>query len=152
MQILRGKIDRKFEQGQHHVDMTLSARNVKRRVSIWNQYYQLLKPIADVGHIRLPEIPNYATNNGHLFYFTTKSLESRDELLKYLNSNGINAIFHYLELHNSPFYKDKNENIELPNCNFFASTLIRLPLYFELTDDEIKIITKRIFEFYECES
>jgi len=122
-----------------------------RRISIWNRYYKGLQHLAEAGHIRLPKLPGYATNNGHLFYLTTSDKNSRDKLLKFLNSKGINAIFHYIELHNSPYYRSYNEPIQLPNSEFFAKTLIRLPMYYELADSEIESIVNKISEFYNSE-
>lgn len=111
----------------------------KRKV-IWQKYYQALKPLADQGFFTLPEITNYATNNAHMFYLVCNSLEARTELISSLKKNDILAVFHYLSLHSSPFYSDKHDGRPLVNCDHFADCLLRLPLYYELKDEEIELI------------
>jgi len=120
-----------------------------KRIKIWKRYFNGLKILEDK-NVQLPFIPEYATLNGHLFYLICNNLEERTALIKHLNDNGIMAIFHYLGLHNSPFYKGKHdENIKLPNCEKFANCLIRLPLYFELKEAEQNFIIDKILEFYK---
>lgn len=75
----------------------------KKRESLWNRYYKGLKPLQESGKIRLPIVPGYATVNGHLFYIQCESKTVRDQLLAFLNSKKIHAVFHYLPLHSSPF-------------------------------------------------
>ena len=112
----------------------------KRKV-IWNTYYNLLKPIAKEGVIQLPFIPEYATNNAHMFYLTCKSTEERINLIKHLKNVDIHAVFHYLSLHESPFYQKKYNGKELINSDRYSETLLRLPFYFELNNEnQLKVI------------
>ena len=76
----------------------------KKRVSIWSQFQSGLTEWAKASEIQLPVIPDYATNNGHMFYMVCKSLAQRDDIIKKLKENDILAVFHYLSLHNSDFY------------------------------------------------
>lgn len=108
-----------------------------RRKQLWNKYYELLKPLADNGMFNLPDIPDYATNNAHMFYLVCNNLEERTALIKRLKENGILAVFHYLSLHSSEFYKDKHDGRDLPNCDRYADCLVRLPLFYELKEEEI---------------
>jgi len=117
-----------------------------KRKQIWNTYYKGLKPLADKGFFRLPEIPEYATNNAHMFYLVCNSLEDRTKLIAHLKENGILAVFHYLSLHSSDFYKDKHDGRELPNCDRFADCLIRLPLFYELKEKELDILINYIYK------
>lgn len=119
-----------------------------RRIEIWEQYFELLKE-GDNNWYSLPNIPEYATNNGHLFYIVCKSGKTRDELVKYLKERKIQAVFHYLSLHKSQFYIDKHDGRELPNSDRFTDCLLRLPLYYELSDAQIKYICKEIKNFFE---
>jgi len=120
----------------------------QKRKKIWKRYFEALK-VLEEKNVQLPVIPDYATLNGHLFYLVCNDLNERTALIKHLNKHGIMAIFHYLGLHNSPYYTSKNKQIvELPNCEKFSNRLIRLPLYFELKEDEQKYIIDKIFEFY----
>ena len=89
--------------------------------------------------IRLPD-PEYATNNAHMFYFVCRNLEERTKLLAYLKENDILAVFHYLSLHLSKYYKDNSSHIPtLPNCDRFADCLVRLPMYYELKERKLKL-------------
>ena len=72
-----------------------------KRKYIWETYQKRLKPLADKGCFTLPDIPDYATNNAHMFYLVLPSLEARTALIKYLKENGVGAVFHYLSLHSS---------------------------------------------------
>lgn len=138
-----------------------------RRKAIWEQYYAGLKPIADKELITLPDIPAYATNNAHMFYIVCRSLEERSAFIAHMKQNGIQAVFHYLSLHRSGFYlthpdsrPDNCQEIErvgdeeqvvglhLPNCDHFADCLVRLPLFYELTDEEVKRILDSCHNFF----
>ena len=116
-----------------------------KRINLWNKYYENLKNISDIS---LPKINSYATNNGHMFYFICKTETVRNSLIKHLKTKNIIATFHYQCLHKSPYYKLKNEIIELANCENFEKTLIRLPLYYELTFEQINYITNEIKNYF----
>jgi dTDP-4-amino-4,6-dideoxygalactose transaminase len=119
-----------------------------RRKEIWQQYYQGLGELQNDGFIKLPVLPDYATNNAYMFYFLCENTLTRDNLLSFLNGNGIHAVFHYLPLHSSEFYSDKYKGKELNNCNFYSSSIIRLPLYSELSDMQISLIIDTIYKYY----
>lgn len=120
-----------------------------KRKYIWNRYYNGLNSLMKNSFIKLPFINEYSTNNSHMFYLLTNSLEERAELISYLKNNGIYAVFHYLSLHKSPFYKDKYQGPELTNSNLYSDCLLRLPLFYELTEIEIDFIINKIILFYE---
>ena len=121
-----------------------------RRKAIWNIYYEGLKVLVAKGCFTMPDIPEYATNNGHMFYIVCRSLDERSQLISYLKDNGIIAPFHYLSLHQSDYYKSVEKNIpQLPNCDLFANRLVRLPMYFELQDNEVLLVIEKIKDFYE---
>ena len=111
-----------------------------KRKLLWNKYYELLKPLADKGCFRLPDIPEYATNNAHMFYLVCNSLEERTALIQKLKENDILAVFHYLSLHSSPYYHDKHDGRQLPNCDHYADCLVRLPMYYDLTESDVERI------------
>jgi dTDP-4-amino-4,6-dideoxygalactose transaminase len=85
----------------------------------------------------MPIVPDFATNNGHMFYLVCKDSEQRRDLIKKLKAKDIHAVFHYLSLHISPFYKDKHDGGELVNSDKNSDNLIRLPLYFELPINDV---------------
>ena len=117
-----------------------------KRKHIWNRYFEGLN--GKIGNeVKLPYIPEYATNNAHMFYLLCPSLEYRTALMKFLKENDVQTTFHYLPLHSSKYYEDKHDGRELPNCDRYGDTLVRLPLFYELSDMEIDKIVKLIIEF-----
>ena len=117
-----------------------------KRKHIWNRYFEGLN--SKIGNeVKLPYIPEYATNNAHMFYLLCPCLEYRTALMKFLKENDVQTTFHYLPLHSSKYYEDKHDGRELPNCDRYGDTLVRLPLFYELTDWEIDKIVKLIIEF-----
>ncbi len=111
-----------------------------KRLELWNSYYRLLKPIENKGLLLLPEIPDYATNNAHIFYVLCNSLEERTHVSSVLNKQNINAVFHYQSLHKSPYYSSQNSARQLPNADRYSNTLLRLPMYFELTLEDVHYV------------
>ena len=109
-----------------------------KRIKVWNWYNENLNSWLPGFHLVRPEIPEYASNNAHMFYAICDSLEDRTRLIRVLRERGIHAVFHYLALHRSPFYVEKegNENVrELKHCDRYANTLVRFPLYCDLDVD-----------------
>jgi dTDP-4-amino-4,6-dideoxygalactose transaminase len=115
-----------------------------RRKEIWNTYYNLLQSWASKNEIALPWLPEYATNNAHMFYLVCKDLNQRTALIEQLKTNNIMAVFHYISLHTSPFYNGKHDCRELANTDRFSDCLVRLPLFYEL--DEKKVIENLILD------
>ncbi len=119
-----------------------------RRKQIWNKYDQALKPLEELGKLRLPHLPDFATNNAHMYYIICNSLAERTGLIGHLKKNDIMAVFHYLSLHQSVFYKDKHDGRELLLTDRYTDRLLRLPLFFELADTEQDKIIKAIAGFF----
>lgn len=121
-----------------------------RRKAIWEQYNKGLKHLEEKGFVHLPVLPEYSTNNAHMFYLVCRSLEERTMLIKYLKDNGVLSVFHYLSLHLSGYYKVNYTEIpNLPFCDRFADCLLRLPMFYELKAEEIKTIVDLIDRFYK---
>jgi dTDP-4-amino-4,6-dideoxygalactose transaminase len=118
-----------------------------KRKKIWDRYYDGLKYLDKNTGIELPVIPSFAMQNGHLFYLVCKNLNQRTSLIKYLKSMGIEAVFHYLSLHKSEFYKNKHDKRELKNCDRYADCLVRLPFYYEMNDNDLNKIITTIHKF-----
>lgn len=121
----------------------------KKRILLWNQYEQNLLPLQEKGYFKLPLIPDYATNNAHMFFMVCNTAKDRDGLITYLKSKGVMAVFHYQSLHQSPYYRYKHNGSNLPWCAHYSECLLRLPMYYELREEEISFIVKLITEFYE---
>ena len=118
-----------------------------KRKQLWQTYYDHLKPLADKGLFQLPDLPDYASNNAHMFYLLLPDLDKRTALIKHLKENGIMAVFHYLSLHSSAYYADKHDGRQLPNCDRYADTLVRLPMYYDLSIEEVEHICALIKAF-----
>ena len=125
----------------------LDAIQAKRK-ALWNRYYQHLKPLADKGCFTMPDIPEYATNNAHMFYLVLPDLDQRTALIKYLKENGVGAVFHYLSLHSSEYYHAKHDGRSLPQCDRYADCLVRLPLFFDLTIEQVDSICDLLKTYY----
>lgn len=117
-----------------------------KRKYIWESYDKAFRGNLKAG-IKVPYIPEYATNNGHMYYLLCPSLQVRTDLMNYLKENGVQTTFHYLPLHSSKYYEQKHDGRSLPNCDRFGDTLVRLPLFYELTDEEINKIISLILNY-----
>ncbi len=120
-----------------------------KRKEIFNMYYEMLKPLQESGYLKLPVIPEYASHNGHLFYIVTDEISQRNKLIKHLNKREIQAVFHYLPLHLSPYYKDKYNGQPLKEAVRYADCLLRLPFFYDLSEQEIETVVKAISAFYK---
>lgn len=120
----------------------------QRRKQIWTYYNTNLQHLQQQGFVKLPVIPDYATNNAHMFYMVTRNANERAGLIDALKQQGILAIFHYLSLHNSPYYTQSKPAPHLPNAEMFTDCLVRLPLYYELTEPQQQLIVSIINNYY----
>ena len=119
------------------------------RLARWSQYYELLTPLAKTGKIELPYVPDGCVHNAHMFYFKTKDLEERSRLIDFLKKNDILAVFHYVPLHSAPagikfgrFHgEDKYTTKE-------SERLLRLPMFYQLTEEQTEYIAGKVKEFY----
>ena len=120
----------------------------EKRKAIWSQYNNGLASLKNLG-IGLPNIPKYATNNAHMFYLICRNDNERNQLIEHLKQNNINAVFHYICLHDSPYYIDKHDGREMPNAKIYENCLVRLPLWVNMTDKEVNCVVQKVLEFYE---
>ncbi len=120
-----------------------------RRRQIWQQYYTGLQSFAEKGFFKLPQIPDFATNNAHMFYVVCRNINERTGLIKHLSEKGYKAVFHYLSLHKSDFYLPKHDGRELTWCDFYSDTLVRLPFFYELSQQSISEIIDEIKEYFK---
>ena len=120
-----------------------------KRKKLWNTYYECLQPLAAKGLFSLPDIPDYASNNAHMFYLVLPSLEARTAFIAYLKEHGVGAVFHYLSLHSSAYYTDKHDGRALSECDRYADCLVRLPLFYDLKIEEVQHICDLISTYYQ---
>lgn len=122
----------------------------EKRMKVFNFYNEQLKPLADKGLIEQPFIPDYATHNAHMYYLKVKDLETRSRLIPYMRERDVQCVFHYIPLHSSPagqqfgrFHgEDKYTTKE-------SERLVRLPMHFGLTDEDIRHVTESLLSFFE---
>jgi dTDP-4-amino-4,6-dideoxygalactose transaminase len=162
-QFFRGEIDKYgwVDIGSSYLASDLTAAYLKaqldkidiiqsRRLSIWNRYSNNLADLTKTHPDLLPKIPEYATNNAHMYYLKCNNLSERIKLIKFLNSKGIKSVFHYLSLHKSKFYFEKHDGRELPESDMWTDCLLRLPMFVELTDSEVDYCCEAIQKFYNA--
>ncbi|MBF9236750.1 dTDP-4-amino-4,6-dideoxygalactose transaminase [Hymenobacter sp. BT683] len=120
----------------------------RQRKAIWERYYTELAPLRIQG-VGLPVVPDYATNNGHLFYLVCRNRAERNKLIASLRQRGILAVFHYLSLHQSPYYTGRHDGRELPWADHYAECLVRLPLFYELSAADQQRVIEAVLCFYQ---
>lgn len=120
-----------------------------KRVLLHNRYYKNLLELQSKEFLKLPIIPPYATNNAHMFYIICRSLDERTALTNYLKSKGIFAVFHYVTLHNSAYFKDKHDERILINAENYSNQLLRLPIFYELNLEDVDFISQCIYDFFK---
>lgn len=118
-----------------------------RRKSIWMRYYNNLSVLSVNKKIQMPCVASYSTNNAHMFYFLCESLKQRTALIDFLKMENVHAVFHYLSLHSSEYYQSKHTGRELPYADLFSDRLVRLPLFYELTDEQVDFICEKVSSF-----
>jgi dTDP-4-amino-4,6-dideoxygalactose transaminase len=111
-----------------------------KRKKIWETYFSELKGWGNQNGVGLPYVPEYATNNGHAFYLVCSNEQQRMSVIKKLDDNGIHAVSHYLSLHSSPYYQSLDRGDVLINSDKYTNCLLRLPLFYELTDTDVEKI------------
>lgn len=119
----------------------------KRRV-LWNQYQACLQPLRDMGYLSLPTIPEFASNNAHMYYIVVDTVKTRGELIAFLKENGVHAVFHYLSLNKSEYYLNFNPLEDFTNSDKYTDCLLRLPLFYDLQLDQVVMISNLIKKFY----
>jgi dTDP-4-amino-4,6-dideoxygalactose transaminase len=122
----------------------------ERRRKIFNRYHHLLKPLAEDGLLQLPIVPSDCRPCGHLFYILVSDEKIRNRLIDYLRSRGIGAVFHYIPLHLSKIGSSLGyRSGQFPVTESLSSRLVRLPLYYDLTEKDQDLVVQSINKFYK---
>ncbi|MFC1897959.1 dTDP-4-amino-4,6-dideoxygalactose transaminase [Candidatus Cloacimonadota bacterium] len=120
----------------------------KNRLATWDLFYTLLSEFWEID--QLPFVPKQCSHNAHLFYLILKTESHRKKLITHLSKAGISSVFHYIPLHSAPIWKDNCKS--LPVTEKVASTILRLPMYYGFSKDEVKYIVQMIREFCDEEN
>ena len=120
------------------------------RLARWGEYYAELLDLRDAGLIELPYIPEHCKHNAHMFYIKAKDIAERTALTEHLKKNGISAVFHYIPLHSAPAgIKYGRFNGEDKFTTRESERILRLPMYYGLTSEEVAEVTSAIKDFYK---
>lgn len=161
-QFFRGEVDKYtwVDKGSSYLPGELTAaflyaqmeeafRIIKRRCEIFTMYQEGLAGLASNKYLQLPYLDKNSIANGHLFYLILSSLDERTKFIKYMKNKGICAVFHYVPLHSSPagqLYSRVHGDME--NTDNLSERLVRLPLYYEMTDQEVQEVIKEVYSFF----
>ncbi|MBN1365849.1 MAG: dTDP-4-amino-4,6-dideoxygalactose transaminase [Syntrophaceae bacterium] len=133
-----------------YAQMEKADRIIAKRKLIYDLYMKKLQPLAEKNYLKLPYIPDDCSTNGHMFYIITRSLKERKKLSLFLREKGISAVFHYVPLHSSPKGKLYGRTCgKLDVTNMVSSCLLRLPVYYGMTEKDVRIVTDCITDFYK---
>lgn len=120
------------------------------RLDRWNQYYSELQCLQDQGIIQLPVVPDECVHNAHMFYIKTSDIEERTKLISYLKEHEVHSVFHYVPLHSSPagekFGRFSGEDRYTTDT---YERLLRLPMFYELTEQDVETVVMNIKNFYK---
>lgn len=130
--------------------LEISDKIQSKRKSIWDKYFQAFADLEKQGKVRRPVIPSYATNNAHMFYLLFDNLEMRTNFISYLKENEIYAPFHYIPLHSSPAGEQYCRTCgDMTVTDKVSATLVRLPLFFDMTEEQLDKIICTTLSFFE---
>ena len=133
-----------------YAQLELADEINNNRLASWNRYYEGLKKLKDEGIIELPVIPEDCTHNAHMFYIKNRDLDERTEFMSYMKENGVGCVFHYIPLHSAPAgLKYGRFNGEDKYTTKESERLSRLPLYYNLTEEDQEKVIDTIYKFYK---
>lgn len=119
------------------------------RLASWSYYYEQLQPLQAASKIQLPSVPEDCVHNAHMFYIKVQNIEVRTQLIEHLKNNDIMAVFHYIPLHSSVAGKNLGTFYDEDEFTTAESErLIRLPMWYGLSDEQQVKVINSIFEFY----
>ena len=111
-----------------------ARRITQKRLDFWQRYHELLAPLEEAGKLRRPIVPKGCQHNAHIYYILLNSLQQREQTLKKLEKNGVNAVFHYVPLHTSPAGKKYGRlSAQALVTQNVSERILRLPLFIGLT-------------------
>lgn len=125
----------------------------QNRLAAWQRYRDAFAPLADAGRVQLPAVPEGCVHNAHMFYLRCADLAQRTALIRFLKEGGVQAVFHYIPLHSAPaglrFGRFHGEDLYTTRC---SEQLVRLPLYYGLTEEDQETVIRRVLAFFEGEA
>ena len=117
------------------------------RMKVWDRYYEAFEKMEKAGKLIRPFIPDYSTHNAHMFYIFLPTREIRDNMILKLREKGVQSVFHYIPLHNSPMGKSLGcDGANLPVTDEYAGRILRLPMYADLTETDVEQVINSVEE------
>ncbi len=134
-----------------YAQLEKSKEITKKRLRIWQKYYKELSGLEEKGFLRRPIVPDSCNEyNGHMFYVLLNDLETRTKLIEFLKDREILSVFHYIPLHSSPAGKKYTRFVgDMKVTNKVSDTILRLPLFYDIQDNEIEKITNILKIFFK---
>ncbi len=119
-----------------------------RRKMLWNRYNNAFEVIENKG-VRCPYCPAECEHNAHMYYLRCPDLETRTQFIDYMKKNGISCVFHYIPLHSAPAGQKYGRFIgDMSITNTVSDTLVRLPLFYGLTEKDQDFIIETTLNFW----
>ncbi len=119
------------------------------RMRLWNRYNESFKSLADAGKLELATIPEHCAHNAHMYYIKSKDLKERTAFIQFMKENDILCVFHYVPLHSAPAGKRYGRFVGEDRFTTRESErLVRLPLYYGMTEEEQQRICEKTVEFF----
>ena len=129
--------------------LELADEITQARMARWNQYNELLEDLSDKGLIEQPFIPDYCTHNAHMYYIKVRDLEQRSDFINYMKTKDVLTVFHYVPLHTAPAgIKYGRFHGEDRYTTAESDRLVRLPMYYSLTEDDVNFICECVHEYF----
>lgn len=125
----------------------------QNRLASWQRYAEAFAPLQAAGRVELPVIPEGCVHNAHMFYLKCDDLAQRTALIRFLKEGGVQAVFHYIPLHSAPAGL-RYGRFDGPDQHTTAESerLVRLPLYYGLTEADQAVVIGRVLAFYASEA
>ena len=121
------------------------------RLATWEAYFKAFTPLMERGLVELPVVPDGCSHNAHMFYLKCRSLQERTDFISFLRERGVSAVFHYVPLHSSPaglrYGRFAGEDV---HTTADSDRLVRLPLYYGLSESDRDVVIDSVKDFYAC--
>ena len=124
----------------------------ENRKTTWNRYYEAFSPLAAKGLLDIPTVPSGCNHNAHMFYLKCRDLEQRQEFIKFMKDRQLYCVFHYIPLHSAPAgHRFGRFNGTDEYTTRESERLVRLPMYFGLTEDDCNKVIEGVKAFFNNE-
>lgn len=122
----------------------------ENRLTTWKKYNEAFSPLQAAGKVKLPTIPDGCEHNAHMYYLKCRDLQERTAFIRFMKDNDVLTVFHYVPLHSAPAgYKFGRFAGEDVYTTKESERLVRLPLYYNIDEDDRKKVIAAVKEFFQ---